>query len=116
MKKIKFTVNGKTVFAQFEENKTTAALIKKMPCTIKFRDLFSREKCHNYLLPLPNDNAPMRSYEVGEIAYWPPMHSLVIFYVQNGEQINLQSIGKLENGLENFSLPGTIKATFELAD
>lgn len=44
---------------------------------------------------LPTDNVAYTRYEVGEIVYWPPRHSFVIMYAQNGEMFDMQKIGKI---------------------
>lgn len=41
------------------------------------------------------DNVAITRYEVGEIVYWPPRHSFVIMYAQNGEMFDMQKIGKI---------------------
>ena len=52
---------------------------------------------------------------MGDIAYWTPRHSLVIFYEQNGEIIgNLQRIGRIHSGVELFARTGDTDVTFEL--
>lgn len=54
-----------------------------------------------------------RGYEVGELIYWPPRHSLVIMYAQNAEQFSMQSVGRLDQSVE--SLPREdFKATLSL--
>ena len=47
--KVKVTVNGSTVLsAQWEDNATAKALLKKMPFTIKMSNLYGREMCHRF--------------------------------------------------------------------
>lgn len=59
------------------------------------------------------DNARTRGYEVGEIVYYPPMHSFVIMYKQNGEHFQMQSIGRIDSGVEVFDGIGDIDVKFE---
>lgn len=87
-----------------------------MPLTIRMLDLFGREKCHNFLRKLPCDKVQLRGYEVGEIVYWPPMHSLVVLYEQNGEHFEMQSIGKLQSGTELFAPGKLVKVKLEVAE
>ena len=58
-------------------------------------DLYGRELCYRFGAPLPTDNVSYTGYEVGEIVYWPPRHSFVIMYAQNGEMFDMQKIGKI---------------------
>lgn len=51
---------------------------------------------------------------MGDIAYWTPRHSFVIFYEQNGEIIgNLQKIGRIHSGVDLFARTGDTDVTFE---
>ena len=53
--------------------------------------------------------------EVGDLSYWTPGHSLVIFYEQNGEVIsNLQKIGRFDSSLDFFRSIEAIDVRFEL--
>lgn len=58
----------------------------------------------------------MRSdgYEVGDLAYWPPRHSFVILYEQNGEQFERQHLGHIDSGVEVFESTGDVDVTFEM--
>ncbi len=114
--RIKMTVGKETVYAEFENNQTTQALIKKMPFKLTFFDLFRREKCHNFRRPLPVDHSVYRGYEVGEIIYWPPMRSFVVMYAQNGERLDIQSIGKIEGDVKVFSKRLLRRVKFEVAE
>lgn len=56
-------------------------------------------------------------YQVGDIRYWTPRRSFVIFYEQNGEIIgNLQNIGRIDSGVELFKTTGDVDVTFELIE
>lgn len=79
-------------------------------------DLYSREVVYRFDDPLPTDEVQMRGYEVGEIIYWPPRHSFVIMYAQNGERFNMQTIGHIDSGVEIFEQTGDVDVTFELLE
>ena len=106
---------GKTILtATLINNATTRALIAKFPITLQMEDLFNREMCFHFADALPTDNVQTTGYEVGEIIYWPPRHSLVIMYAQNGERFSMQKIGRIESGVEIFKSTGGTKVTFEV--
>lgn len=78
-------------------------------------NLYGREMCHRFQKPLPANEAHDERYEVGEIAYWPPRHSFVIFYKQNGEIIDdLQKIGRIRGDMTIFENLGDTQVKFEV--
>lgn len=79
-------------------------------------DLYGNEMCYRFPEALPTDNAYDQSYEVGEILYWPPGHSFVIRYAQNGEVFEMQKLGKMDSGVEIFDGIGDIDVKFELIE
>lgn len=93
--KLKIEVEGMTFTADLADNAATRALLKRLPLEIDFALLYGRELCYRFPDALPTDNVRNRGYEVGEIVYWPPRHSFVILFAQNGEHFAMQSIGKL---------------------
>lgn len=114
--KMKITVNGRTLTATIEDNATTRAIMQKLPMTLPMMDLYGREMCYRFPDALPADNARTRSYEVGEIVYYPPMHSFVIMYAQNGERFQMQTIGRIDSGIEIFDGIGDINVLFEKSE
>lgn len=114
--KMRITVNGRTLTATLEDNATTRALAERLPMTLPMLDLYNREMCYRFPEALPTDNARTRGYEVGEIVYYPPMHSFVIMYAQNGERFQMQTIGRIDSGVEVFNRIGNVDVLFEKAD
>lgn len=114
--KIEITANGKTATATLYDNATTRAFVKKLPLTVTMMDLYGREMCYRFPKALPTDDVNDTSYEVGEIVYYPPMHSFVIMYEQNDEEFEMQKLGWIDSGLENLSGIGDTEVTFELID
>lgn len=113
--KVKISVGGKILTATFLDNATTRHLLSRFPLTIPMVDLYSREMCYHFPEALPANEAGRSGYEVGDIAYWTPRHSFVIFYKQNGEIIgNLQKIGRVDSGVEIFSRTGDVDVKFGL--
>ena len=112
---IKMTVGNQTLYGTLENNATTRAWVKEMPMTLPMRDLYGREMCHRYGNgALPTDNLRSDQYAVGDIAYWPPMGSLVILYAQNGERFERQHLGHINSGVDIFESTGDTNVTFEL--
>lgn len=95
--KLMIVADGREVSAVLADNATTRELIRRLPMMLHFEDLYGREFCHRFERALPTDDVRSRGYDVGEIVYWPPRHSFVILYKQNGEVFDMQSIGRVEN-------------------
>ncbi|WP_277821265.1 cyclophilin-like fold protein [Palleniella muris] len=111
--KMKITVGNYTLTASLEDNATAQAFAAKLPITLPMLDLYGREMCYRFPEELPADNARTRGYKVGEIVYYPPMHSFVIMYAQNGEHFLMQSIGHVEGDVSIFNGIGDVNVRFE---
>ncbi len=112
---VRITVGNQVLRATFLDNATGRALVARFPLTVSMMDLYGREMCHRFPEALPADEARRSGYDVGDIAYWTPRRSFVIFYEQNGEIIgNLQMIGHIHSGVELFARTGDTEVTFEL--
>jgi hypothetical protein len=112
--KIKITAGTTVLTATLLDNATAKAFIMELPLTVSMQDLYSREICYHFPDALPADNVRMTGYEMGEIIYWPPRHSLVIMYAQNGERFSMQKIGRIDSGVEIFRNTGDVDVTFEV--
>lgn len=110
------TVNGHTLTATLENNVTAQAFAAKLPITLPMMDLYGREMCYRFPEALPTDDAKTSGYEVGEIVYYPPMHSFVIMYKQNGEHFQMQSIGRVQGDVSIFDGIGDVNVTFTKAN
>lgn len=112
--KIKLTVNGQSLYATLEDNATTRALAAKLPLTLPMMDLYGREMCYRFPDALPTDDARTQGYEIGEIVYYPPMHSLVIMYAQNGERFQMQKLGHIDGDVSIFNNIGDVDVTWSI--
>lgn len=112
--RIEITVNGRELTAVLTDNATTRAFVEKLPLTLPMQDLYGREMCYRFPDALPTDNVSVSGYEVGEIVYYPPMHSFVIMYAQNGERFSMQKLGRIETGVEVFDGIGDVDVSFAL--
>lgn len=110
---IKITFGDKVLTATLTNNATSRAFVEKLPVTLPMLDLYSREMCYRFPDALPANEATTRSYEVGEIIYYPPRHSFVIMYAQNGERFQMQTIGRVDSNVEAFRNIGDIDVRFE---
>ncbi|WP_125574496.1 cyclophilin-like fold protein [Levilactobacillus huananensis] len=98
MKKVKLILDGKELTANFEDNQTAMAMIEKMPLQLDMMNLYARELTYRFSQALPANEAHTAGYAVGDIAYWTPRHSFVIFYQQTGEVISdLQKVGHIND-------------------
>lgn len=114
--KLRITVGGQELTATLDNNATTQALIKKLPLTLPMMDLYGREMCYRFTDELPANEVQTRSFRLGEIIYWPPRHSFVIMYKQDGEQFSMQHVGQIDSRVEIFNQTGNADVTFELID
>lgn len=114
--KIRITFADKELIATLTNNATSRAFVEKLPLTLPMLDLYSREMCYRFPDALPANEASTRGYEVGEIIYYPPRHSFVIMYAQNGERFNMQTIGRIDANVEAFRNIGDIDVRFELVE
>lgn len=106
------------VHSNFEENATASELLQQMPMTLPMLNLYSRELTYRFKQALPANEAHTSGYTVGDIAYWKPRHSFVIFYKQTGEVIgDLQKIGHINTShLAQFQSLGNVEMRFEKED
>ncbi len=115
---ITITVHDRTVDAELADNAAGRALAQALPLHVETQNLYRRELVHRFTNPLPADELRRSGYDVGEIAYWAPRHSLVIFYAQNGEVIDqLQHVGRITGPLTDIVAdePGTMTIEARIA-
>lgn len=112
--KIKIMAGEHVMTGALYNNATARALAEKLPLTIPMMNLYSREMCFRFPDALPTDSVQTTGYEIGEIVYWPPRHSLVILYEQNGEVFDMQKIGRIDSGVEVFRKIDNVDVMFEL--
>lgn len=115
--KININANGTVLTAELEDNATSRALLQKMPLNLPMLNLYGREMCYRFNEALPAGQLRSDNYEVGDIAYWPPRHSFVILYKQNGECFERQHLGRIINGdLSVFESGGEMQVSFSKAE
>src|SRR5438105_1839867 len=88
-----------------------------LPLTLALNDLFHREKYAHLPRPLSEGGKRTHTYEVGDIAYWPPGPDVAIYYRNDGRRIpepGIVVLGRIESGIEALDLPGSMNVTIEL--
>ena len=114
--KIQIEVRGKKWTISLENNETARALYAKLPLTLDMEDLYGRELCYRFREALPARGVVMRGYALGAGVCWPPRHSVVILYRQNGEAFDMQSVGRVESGIDELAQLGDAKARLTRAE
>jgi hypothetical protein len=115
--KVTLRIKDKTITATLIDSKTTRDFVSLLPLTLTMNDLFGREKFAHLPKALSTEGKRVRTFEVGEIAYWSPGPDVAIFYRQDGDKIpdpGIIVIGKLDSGAETLNVDGSIKITIEL--
>ncbi len=114
--KIRLTIDGKTTTATLIDSETTSDFVSLLPLTLMMNDLFRREKFGHLPRAISTGGKPSHTYEVGDVAYWPPGPDVAGFYRHDGQKIphpGIIVIGKLDSGAEAFDVPGSIQVTIE---
>ncbi len=112
--RIKMTFNNTVRSAKLYNNATNRNFIGKLPLTLNMRNIYGREMVYRFPDPLPAEEASFRGYKVGEIIYYPPLHSFVIMYKQNGERFSMQSMGYIDGDVGIFENIEQTDIRFEL--
>ena len=111
--RVKITAAGSTLTAVLDDNPASRALWEMLPLELPMMDLYGREMCYRFPTALPTAATRSDGYEVGDLAYWPPRHSFVILYRQNGEEFERVHLGHIDKGVELFRRTGDCTVTFE---
>jgi hypothetical protein len=115
--KIRLKLEDRVITATLIDSKTTQDFISLLPLTLTMNDLFRREKFGHLPRALSTEGKRTHTYEVGDIAYWPPGPDVAIFYRHDGQEIpdpGIIVIGKIDSGAETFHVPGSLRVTVEL--
>src|SRR5881397_313315 len=85
--KIRLSVNNKVLTATLADNKTARDFISLLPLTLTMNDLFGREKYARLPRAISQEGKRTHTYQIGDLAYWSPVHDVAICYRQDGEII-----------------------------
>ncbi|GEO46147.1 cyclophilin-like fold protein [Companilactobacillus kimchii] len=113
MTKVTINFNNQELEADFNSSDTAKSLMDRFPLKLNMMNLYSREMTYRFKEALPARKAKTGGYEAGDIGYWKPRHSFVIFYKQTGEVIgDLQIVGHITSDISGFSSLGDTEMTF----
>ncbi|EER61782.1 conserved hypothetical protein [Acidovorax delafieldii 2AN] len=110
------TADGVKAQATLLDNATARTFAAKLPLKVRMGDHFGRELYG----PMPTIavSDPLRkTYQAGDIAYWPPAPGFAIYYTVGGPVIpgdGLALLGSIDTNLDIFSR-GSTEVTIELA-
>lgn len=116
--KIRLHVENTAITATLIDSKTTQDFVSLLPLTLTMNDLFQREKFAHLPRSISTEGKSTHTYEVGDIAYWPPGPDVAIFYRHDGQKIpnpGIIIIGKIDADIEEFNVDGSVRVTVEVA-
>ena len=103
--------------ATLADNKTAQDFVSLLPLTLTLEDYAGTEKISYLPQKLSTNDAPPGSDPaIGYITYYAPWGNLAIFYRDYGYASGLVILGKIDNGTESLSVPGSVRVTIELID
>jgi hypothetical protein len=114
--KIKLKIAGKEITATLIDSETTRDFVSLLPLMMTMNDLFGREKFGHLPRTISEGGKRTRTYEVGDVIYWSPGPDVAIFYRHDGQSIpspGVIVIGKIDSGVEEMNVPGSVKVTIE---
>ncbi len=115
--KISLTTEDRVITATLIDNETTKDFISPLPLTLTMNDLFRRERFGHLPRAISEKGTRTHTYEVGDIAYWPPGPDAAVFYRHDGQKIpdpGIIVIGKIDSGVEALNVPGSLKVAIEV--
>jgi hypothetical protein len=108
--KIRFTVGDAEATATLRDNETARDFVSLLPLTVDMRDLFGREKPGPLPRALAEGGEHQFTYEVGDVAYWPPAHDIALFYADDGQRTipspGIVVLGTIDSGLNEIATAG----------
>lgn len=112
--KIRLTIGGKAIEASLLDNASARDFLSLLPMTLTLKDYASTEK----IAYLPRKLSTADALDgvdpaVGDITYYAPWGNLAIFYKDFGYADGLVLLGRIDSGIEAFSVPGALKVTIE---
>jgi hypothetical protein len=117
--KIRLEFEDTVLTATLTDSETTRDFVSLLPLTLTMNDLFGREKFAHLPRAISNEGEPTHTYEVGDVAYWPPGPDVAIFYRHDGQEIpepGIIVIGKIDSGVEALDVASPVRVTVELAE
>jgi hypothetical protein len=98
---IRITFGSTTLTGRLNDTSTARALADQLPLTLPFRDVMNQEKIAALPRALPLTGVPEGdSADPGDIGYWVPDKSLVLYYRDVGFYNGIVRIGSFDGGRE----------------
>jgi hypothetical protein len=112
--KIRITIEGTTVAATLDDNKTATDFASLLPLTLTLEDYAATEKISDLPRKLSTQDAPPgHQPSAGEIAYYAPWGNLALFHRDFSYSAGLVRLGSIETGVELLRRPGPLRVTIE---
>ena len=115
--KIQIKATDAVLTATLSESEAARDFASLLPLTLTMNDLFRREKYAHLPRAISEGGKRTHTYEVGDIAYWPPGPDVAIFYRHDGQRIpqpGIVVLGRIDSGVDVFDVPGSTSVTIAL--
>lgn len=109
--------DGRQAQATLLDNATARTFAAKLPLKVRMGDHFGRE-LYGPMPAIAVSDPLQKTYQAGDIAYWPPAPGFAIYYTVGGPVIpgeGLALLGSIDTNLDIFS-HGSTEVTIELAE
>src|SRR6266480_4436160 len=113
---LQLRVGRKVATATLVDSGAARDFVSLLPLTLTMSELFKREKFGHLPRALSEDGERARTYRVGDVVYWPPGPDVAVFYRHDGQKIPAPGIivlGKIDSGVKEVDVPGSVRVTFE---
>jgi len=113
---LKLSVGRKVATATLIDSGAARDFVSLLPLTLTMSDLFKREKFGHLPRALSEDGERARTYQVGDVVYWPPGPDVAVFYRHDGQTIpapGITMLAEIDSGVEAFSASGPLRVIFE---
>jgi hypothetical protein len=117
--RIRIRMGDQVVAGTLNHSEAARDFASMLPLTIEMDDHLRREKTGVIPGPLSERTQGSRTYELGDLGYWRPRNTFVMFYRHDGLTIpapGIVRLGKLDSRIELFDIPGRVKVTVELIE
>jgi hypothetical protein len=113
--KISLRIGDRVLTATLIDSATTRDFISLLPLTLTLKDYAGIEKISDLPKRLSTKDVPSGSDpSIGDITYYAPWGNLAIFYRDFGYSSGLVILGKIDGGIEDLNVPGSIDVTIGL--
>ena len=101
MTELRIIVDGQTLTARLDDSASARDLVAQLPLTLTFHDFNGVEKAARLPRPLTTADSPAgASPLIGDLGYYAPLGTLVLYYADVGYWDGIVSLGHLDTGIE----------------